>query len=83
MEKNGFELTTTEATILRELMLGLSNKKIAQKIYLSPHTVKFHLQKLYYKTNTHTRTELCMRILYLMFGQELSAELLMQYFGKK
>ena len=76
------EITPSEAIVLREAMYGLSNKKIAKKLYISPHTVKFHLQSLYYKTQTHTRTELCNKIICIILGDVITPELILQKFGK-
>ena len=76
-------ITPSEAVVLRETIYGLSNKRIAKKLYISPHTVKFHLQSLYYKTQTHTRTELCTKIMYEIFGNTLTADLILQNFGRK
>ncbi len=77
-----YAISPTEAVILQELLNGFSNKKIAEKLFCSPYTVKFHLQNLYYKTHTHTRIELCMKILYEIFGQRLTADLILDKFGK-
>ena len=77
------DITPTEAIVLKEAMSGLSNKKIAKKLYVSPHTVKFHLQSLYYKTQTHTRTELCNKIICIILGDVITPELILQKFGKK
>jgi DNA-binding NarL/FixJ family response regulator len=40
-------------------MLGsaLSNKAIAKRLYISEHTVKFHLSSIFQKLGVSTRTE--------------------------
>ena len=50
------KLTRREKEILRMLALGISNQNIADKLCISPHTVKTHIYNLYKKikvTNRH------------------------------
>jgi DNA-binding NarL/FixJ family response regulator len=49
-------LTHREEDILRQLMLGLSNKGIARKLTLSPGTVKTHVKAILRKLNAKNRT---------------------------
>lgn len=51
-------LSDRELEVIRYVAQGLSNKQIAQKLFISESTVKFHLQNLAKKLNTHNRTEL-------------------------
>ncbi|MBC8283038.1 MAG: Crp/Fnr family transcriptional regulator [Nitrospinae bacterium] len=51
-------LTQREADVARLICEGLSDKEIAKKINLSPHTVKDHLKKVYSKFRVHARTQL-------------------------
>ena len=44
-----FGLTQREADRAHLICEGLSDKEIAKKLHLSPHTVKDHLKKVYYK----------------------------------
>ena len=50
-------LTKRELTILEALQTGLSNKQIAEKLFLAEETVKFHLTKIYRKLDVKNRTE--------------------------
>ena len=51
-------LTQREADVARLICEGLSDKEIAKKLDLSPHTVKDHLKKVYSKFRVHARTQL-------------------------
>jgi DNA-binding NarL/FixJ family response regulator len=50
-------LTTREREVLELLGRGLSNKLIAQELYISEHTVKFHVSSLYAKLGVNSRAE--------------------------
>lgn len=52
------KLTAREIEILSFLEQGLSNKAIAEKIFLSVDTVKFHIKNIYLKLQVSSRTEL-------------------------
>ena len=52
------ELTKQQRTLLRHLTEGLSNREIAERMYLSPNTVKDYLDALMDKTGIHSRTAL-------------------------
>lgn len=51
-------LTDREARILRLITEGRSNVEIAGELFLSPHTVKFHVTKLLRRFNVRRRSEL-------------------------
>jgi DNA-binding NarL/FixJ family response regulator len=53
-EKN---LTEQEKKILFYIVKGLSNKRIAGKLYISDNTVKFHISNLLNKLNAANRAE--------------------------
>ncbi|BFU95950.1 MAG: hypothetical protein NTNFB02_26720 [Nitrospira sp.] len=53
-----YHLTEREQMVIIYLMLGFTNKEIANRINLSEHTVKEHLKRLMQKTHTTTRTGL-------------------------
>ena len=55
------ELTARELEVLRLLAEGLPNKSIAQRLGISEHTVKFHMNSLLSKLNAQSRTEAVMR----------------------
>ena len=50
-------LTEREAQIVRMLAAGLTNAEIAQRLWLSPHTVRTHLEHAYSKLGVHTRVQ--------------------------
>ena len=50
-------LSNRETEIFHLLAEGLSNKEIAAKLYISPETVKTHLQKIYRKLNAKGRLD--------------------------
>jgi len=50
-------LTGRELEILRLIDVGLSNREIAEALYISLNTVKTHTKSLYSKLNVHSRTQ--------------------------
>lgn len=50
-------LTPRELDVLHLLAEGLTNKAIAQRLSISEHTVKFHINALMGKLNAQSRTE--------------------------
>ncbi len=50
-------ISDREFEVLEHLAAGRSNKEIAQKLGVSPNTVKTHLARLYEKLNAARRTE--------------------------
>jgi DNA-binding NarL/FixJ family response regulator len=50
-------LTPREVEVLAMLAEGASNKRIAARLAISEHTVKFHLASIYAKLGVSTRTE--------------------------
>jgi DNA-binding NarL/FixJ family response regulator len=55
------ELTGRELEVLRLLAEGLPNKTIAQRLEISEHTVKFHVNSLLGKLGAGSRTEAVVR----------------------
>lgn len=51
------KLTPRELEILQELALGLSNKEIADKLFISEKTVKNHLTNIFQKCGVTDRTQ--------------------------
>ena len=50
-------LTEREKHILYLLCLGLTNKQISEKLFISVHTTKAHLESIYYKLNVCNRLQ--------------------------
>ncbi|MBW2516678.1 MAG: winged helix-turn-helix transcriptional regulator, partial [Deltaproteobacteria bacterium] len=51
------ELSNREIDVLIQLQERLSNKEIAQRLFISPETVKTHLSKIYQKLNVKSRRQ--------------------------
>lgn len=52
------ELSPAQSRVYHELLNGISEKDIAQKLQLSPHTVHNHVREIYAKFQVHSRAEL-------------------------
>lgn len=52
-----FELTAREEEVLQHAARGATNREIAEKLWVSPHTVRTHLQHVFEKLGVRTRTE--------------------------
>lgn len=50
-------LTPREVEVLHLLAAGLPNKTIAERLRISEHTVRFHLNAIFGKLDAHNRTE--------------------------
>lgn len=55
--KNPVELTERETEVLALLKKGWSNSRIAEELYLSERTVRFHLTNIYDKIQVSSRAE--------------------------
>ena len=55
-------LTEREREVLELLALGLTNKEIAEKLFITTNTVKRHLKAIFEKLDVHTRTAATARI---------------------
>ncbi|WP_084369978.1 helix-turn-helix transcriptional regulator [Microbispora sp. ATCC PTA-5024] len=51
-------LTDTERAVASLIIRGMTNRQIAQRMFLSPHTVSTHLRRMFNKLNIASRTEL-------------------------
>ena len=56
VKSNGYDLSEREKEILSHLVDGLSKKQIAEKIFLSHHTVDSHIRNIYTKLEVHSRS---------------------------
>jgi DNA-binding NarL/FixJ family response regulator len=50
-------LSEREREVLEAIATGSTNREIAQRLYLSPHTVKEHTSALYRKLGARNRAE--------------------------
>ncbi|MYR07938.1 hypothetical protein GTV32_17260 [Gordonia sp. SID5947] len=55
-------LTEREAEVAHAVSLGLTNKAIADRLYISAHTVRFHLANVRRKLGAKNRSELAAMI---------------------
>jgi len=53
-----YDLTETEIKIIKLVLTGMTNKEIADELYISEKTVKFHLYKVLKKLTLKNRSEL-------------------------
>jgi DNA-binding NarL/FixJ family response regulator len=63
LKEEDFQLTTREKEILFALVDGLSYKKIADKYYLSVHTIRKHISSIYEKLHVHSKSQAVAKIL--------------------
>jgi LuxR family maltose regulon positive regulatory protein len=50
-------LSAREAQIMQRLTQGHSNLAVAQQLFLSPNTIKWHLGQIYVKLGVKNRTQ--------------------------
>ncbi|MWV47151.1 hypothetical protein GRF59_26505 [Paenibacillus sp. HJL G12] len=65
-------LTEQESKVLRLIADGLSNKEIAQRLYVTVETVKFHIKNVYRKLGVNNRVQAlqCAHELMILQGQK-------------
>jgi NarL family two-component system response regulator LiaR len=51
-------LTEREREVLEQMVAGRHNREIAQRLVITPATVKYHIKRLFAKLGVSTRTEL-------------------------
>jgi DNA-binding CsgD family transcriptional regulator/tetratricopeptide (TPR) repeat protein len=54
-------LTTSELTVARLVAEGLTNREVAERLFVSPHTVNSHLRHVFSKLRINSRVELARR----------------------
>ncbi|GAB2730725.1 helix-turn-helix transcriptional regulator [Kitasatospora kifunensis] len=52
------QLTDTEYAVAELVSQGLTNGRVARQLFMSPHTVAFHLKKIFRKLDVASRVEL-------------------------
>jgi DNA-binding CsgD family transcriptional regulator len=57
-----YGLTRGEAALAVVLLKGKSIEDAAAELFISPHTARTHLKRIFMKTDTHRQTELVVRI---------------------
>lgn len=60
-EKCLSHLTSQEITIIKLVSAGLTNKEIAQRLFLSPNTVKYHISNIMRKLDVKRRAEIAFK----------------------
>jgi DNA-binding CsgD family transcriptional regulator len=58
-----YGLTRGESALAVHLVRGKSLEEAAAELFISPHTARTHLKRIFMKTDTHRQTELVVRIL--------------------
>lgn len=51
-------LTNTEAAVAELVSHGFTNSQVGERLFISGHTVAFHLKKIFRKMNVTSRVEL-------------------------
>jgi DNA-binding NarL/FixJ family response regulator len=62
---NQSPLTSRERDVLNLLAKGYQKRQIAETLFLSPETVKKHLQNIYKKLNAHNKVQALTKAGYL------------------
>ena len=63
LEDEMSSLSAREKEVLESLVEGLSYKAISEKLYLSLHTVRFHIHNIYEKLHVRSRGEAMAKVL--------------------
>jgi DNA-binding CsgD family transcriptional regulator len=56
-------LTDTERSVAEHVAEGLTNRQVGERMFLSPHTIDFHLRQIYRKLDITSRVELARLVL--------------------
>ena len=55
-------LTRREQAVLALISDGLTNKEIADRLFISPNTLKVHIRNLYGKMGVENRTQVLLKV---------------------
>ena len=66
-------LTAREEEVLRLVLAGASSREIADRLYISAHTVAFHVKKLMRKFGVHSKVALVAKAALQLDRSDLSA----------
>lgn len=58
-----YDLTERETDVLFHMAKGLNNKEIAEELFVSVNTVKYHIRNLYEKLNVSKRGEIASKLI--------------------
>ncbi|MFI8521911.1 response regulator transcription factor [Streptomyces sp. NPDC085481] len=58
VRRTASQLTDTEYAVAELVSQGLTNGRVARQLFISPHTVAFHLKKIFRKLDVSSRVEL-------------------------
>lgn len=69
--------TERERDVLHLLLLGLNNKEISDRLFISNHTTKAHVASIYKKLGVSNRVQAAVKSLKLGAGQYFDLEEIM------
>jgi len=61
-------LTATEEQVAEAVSQGLTNRQVANRLYMSPHTVDSHLRHIYWKLGINSRIDLTRLLVERAYG---------------
>ena len=56
-ERPGPQLTRREAEVARLIAAGLTNRAIAERLFISPRTAEYHVEQIRNKLGFHSRAQ--------------------------